>query len=86
MPDRKRELLNELADSAGAVYLSDLHQIYYSHLIARKLKCIDANAYSLKEWTDTANYILGTHDFFSSPAQCRQHLLNVLSNFQVSKN
>lgn len=76
--DGQRSLLDDLAASAGCLYLSDLRgeQNYASErtFIAQS----SAEAYALREWRDAIGYLTGRTSGAESCAQARQELLAIL--------
>ena len=76
--DVRRSLLDDLAASAGCLYLSDLRgeQNYASErtFIAQS----PAEAYTLREWQEAIGYLTGKPSDAESCAQARQELLSVL--------
>ena len=66
--EKKRELLEYLAEEAGCNYLSDLRCGANFHFLQRLLQVqIQPEDYPLKEWNEAACYITGqTVDFVTA--------------------
>lgn len=70
-------LLEELAGQLGCMYISDLHRAE-----RRELRCclrtVHAEAYSLWEWNDAAQYLTGREKRFSGQKEAKKFLMDVL--------
>ena len=78
MHGKQMGLLEQLANRMGLLYLSDLRLARHPIAIVRQLDMLGENDYTLLEWTEAANYLLNTHDSFSSCAECRLYLSDAL--------
>lgn len=57
--DMEEKLLNRLAREAGIGFLSDLHNLEYVERISGILNNISSGEYTLEEWEEAAEYVLG---------------------------
>lgn len=73
----KKGLLDHLAEQTGSFYLSDLRYMERSRLCAC-LQEFPAEAYSLWEWTDAAQYFTGVERCFFSQGEAKDFLLHTL--------
>lgn len=55
----KEKLLSRLARESGIVFLSDLHNAEYVERICDILKSLSPGEYTLGEWEEAAEYVLG---------------------------
>lgn len=69
-------LLEILANRAGCIYLSDLHQPKLLPAIRRALCNIPPEQFSLWEWQDAVAYITGEQLPFENPEQAADYLKN----------
>ena len=69
-------LLEILANRAGCMYLSDLHQPKLLPAIRRALCNIPPERFSLWEWQDAVAYITGEQLPFENPEQAADYLKN----------
>lgn len=67
-------LLEILANRAGCMYLSDLHQPKLLPAIRRALCNIPPKQFSLWEWQDAVVYITGEQLPFENPEQAAKRL------------
>ena len=70
----EKELLQLLADQAGCIFLSDLHDPEKIELLADILPALPAERYTLWAWTDAVEYIAGRTKRFESPAAAKAFL------------
>lgn len=75
---QKEDLLEELQLRTGCIYLSDLHQAQNASLIAKAVRDIPCDQYSLRAWNDAIHYILSKIDSPETPEQCKMLLLQEL--------
>ena len=61
-PAKTANLLNELTETVGCYYLSDLHDRGNGAAVIKAVGGIDGERYSLSEWREAAGYILETKD------------------------
>lgn len=73
----KKGLLDHMAEQTGSLYLSDLRYMEQRRLCAC-LQELPAEAYSLWEWTDAAQYLTGVGKCFSSRSEAKDFLLHTL--------
>lgn len=62
----KKDLLHKLADDAGIMYLSDLHNQIYFDTLYYVLGAVSPDDYSKEEWDEAVVYILGQGYKFTS--------------------
>ena len=72
-----KSLLEELAGQLGYVYLSDLHRTG-SWELRNCLRDVPAEAYSLREWNDAAQYLTGDKINASARTEAKRLLLEAL--------
>ncbi|MEG0228789.1 MAG: hypothetical protein RR683_08845, partial [Lachnospiraceae bacterium] len=68
-------LLDRLRADVGCFYLSDLCQPMWLFDIQRALPCYDAEEYSLKEWTDAVQYVVGFKKAFATVQDAKEYLM-----------
>ena len=71
---QSKGLLEEIAAGAECFYLSDLHVSAYASAIRRAVRKIDPETYSLWEWDDAVQYILGSTVVCKSKEQAKSLL------------
>lgn len=75
----KKGLLDHLAEQTGSFYLSDLRYMERRRLFAC-LQEFPAEAYSLREWADAAQYLTGAERCFSGQSEAKDFLLHTLEH------
>lgn len=73
--EKRRELLEELAEQVGCPYLSDLRGAGRLESVRRAVAQLDAQAYTLEEWREAACYLCGEERDFSAQEDARRYLL-----------
>ncbi len=74
-----RGLLENLADQMGILYLSDLRMTGCWKRLARCLALVSAEEYSLAEWRDAIQYLLGKKArSFRNGREARDYLIEQL--------
>lgn len=76
----EKELLQLLADQAGCIFLSDLHDPDKIELLAEILPALPAERYTLWDWNDAVEYITGRTKQFGSPAAAKAFLRRFCSS------
>lgn len=69
---RNKGLLDELAQKAGCLYMSDLHKPEKMEQVRRAVRAMDVGCYSGKEWKDAFVYITGKRTEESSEDAIRR--------------
>ena len=69
-----KELLQLLADQAGCMIISDLHNPDKAELLAEILPALPAEQYTLWAWNDAVEYITGQTKQFDTPAAAKAYL------------
>jgi hypothetical protein len=69
-------LLEYLLSRSGCTYLSDLHSREYLPSVQRALRWVKPGRYSLTEWNDAVQYIIGDNVTFLSCKQAARYLRN----------
>ena len=70
-------LLEYLSFKVGCMYLSDLRYNENLYNIQHELRSIDPNIYSLKEWNDAVNYIIGERYEFDNVNEALDFLISI---------
>ena len=74
-----RGLLENLADRMGILYLSDLRMTCCWDRLAQQLAAVSAGEYSLAEWRDAIQYLLGKNEgSFRDGDEARDYLVEQL--------
>ena len=68
-------LLEDLAEVTGCNCISELKMLPKRADIARRLKYLDVDAYSLKEWNDAVHYLTGGSQSFQTAEEACRFLL-----------
>ncbi len=59
-------LLEQLAEETGCLYLSDLHKTDIQVKLYDSLSALQPEAYTLKEWNEALTYIAGLKEPYKS--------------------
>ena len=81
--DKQCDLIEYIADMSGCDYISDLHNKDKNRIIARILKEIHPEAYSLEMWIDLSEYLLEKKEAFTTIKEIRENLIHHLENQPV---
>ncbi|MEE0752886.1 hypothetical protein [Frisingicoccus sp.] len=72
--EKKKDLLETVADGVGCEYLSDLRYKIPAYTIKRVLKEIKPEQYSIEAWNDAVSYITGKDFSFESRDQALEYM------------
>ena len=76
--DNMDDLINELKEKSGCLYISDLHEPHYFDSVINAINSIDDEAYPIRAWNDVVRYIAQTKIVFDSPKAAKDFLINEL--------
>lgn len=76
----EKELLQLLADQAGCIFLSDLHDPDKIELLAEILPAFAGRTIHAMDWNDAVEYITGRTKQFGSPAAAKAFLRRFCSS------
>lgn len=76
------ELLEDLREKAGCLYLSDLHSPLFRGKALGEALTLSPEAYSLVQWQEAARYLLDREDL-TSVEQVRQALLGAAKGLKT---
>lgn len=71
----ERELLLELSERVGCMYLSDLSFISDIDVIKTELKKFSPQDFSVNQWNDAINYFTGENANFGSASEAKDFLI-----------
>ncbi len=86
MSDRSASLMETLAKKAGCTMLSDLCFLapFEKQLVAKRIKLISNDAFSLREWNDALHYL--AHEPSAATSQEARMCLIAYLNQSARKN
>lgn len=79
------DLLDQLANAAGCLYVSDLHQAGKLPQVQLAVSHCPADRYSISEWTEAVQYIGGQSLSFQSSEEARGYLLGLTGGVSEQK-
>lgn len=75
MESERVGLLELLMIGQGCMYLSDLPFLFKMGFLRRLIREMNAEAFSLREWTDAVKYLTDRKEHFRSQEEAKQYLL-----------
>lgn len=75
MTKKTNTLLDEIAERAGAAFLSDLRKIPSAHYLFTIFTGIDSKDYNMDDWKNAVSYIFDLNDASAKPNICTEIIL-----------
>lgn len=83
---KDRELLEDLKELAGCMYISDLRSAWRHPLLQKILREIAPEQYTAAQWQELISYICDQHTDVPTAAEGRQYLLHWLQAHDHGKS